>query len=679
MAHPRDPDEPLAGACSRPPSRERGTAVPPRRAGRGRRHPGGRPAGRRGGDRPPPPRGAGGLGGAPAGGRTSLAQAGGADPGAARRVRRVPPGGGGRRAPAPPGAPRTRRCRSRRRPAPPGRRRAGPGRHRHAPGRRRTGRPRCPRCRRPCRGTAPRSVASSARWRSSRGTVRATARPWPCTRSPSTPSPGRAAWGTPTVFEGARRPAGATSSILGGSVSTTLVAVAPVPGRARRRAFVSASLPIAVRRNIRNQFLSDFDLLAGPQPGVELRYVDARDEQEGPRPFPPPGAGASSRTAILRAPDGGILAAARAYAPDPRQAAARLASGYRRGLSAWPSSRSSRGRPARPGALLAAARCWPPRRIRAVLLVLGPPLPEPSLAAVCRPTPTPPRCWAAAGQPVDLLLTTAVLAPRRPRPPGLDARAGRRRAPSLVGGSPPATLLAVARGRDHVRRCGRHRGELLPRPRGHEPLVPGRVAHLRPAALPGPLAGHGAPGGGARSCWLGGTAPGVVARCSSGWAVLVGGASVCGARSSPRACPGRPASRPWSSWRWRRPSPGPGRTGSPRRAGPAPGCTAALVVAAWRALGLILYPSPLQASQRSLRLQIERNHAPLVLRQPQWREYVLAERPAADRLAQPAGGGAARASTARASRSWRSRSGRRPTWPRSASPRRWRSRTRPGP
>src|SRR6185503_19703828 len=51
--------------------------------------------------------------------------------------------------------------------------------------------------------------------------------------------------------------------VLEGSVSTTLVAVVPLGGAdGVPRGFASASLPVQVRRNIGNQFLRDFDLLA---------------------------------------------------------------------------------------------------------------------------------------------------------------------------------------------------------------------------------------------------------------------------------------------------------------------------------------------------------------------------------------------------------------------------------
>src|SRR5262249_59054116 len=104
--------------------------------------------------------------------------------------------------------------------------------------------------------------------------------------------------------------------ILGGSVTTTLVATAPVHGASGAvLGVVTAELPVDVRRHIRNDFLADFDRLTEEDGGVEVHYVDARYETQGPRPFPPLGAGFVAAEKLLRAPDGGLLAAVRATAP----------------------------------------------------------------------------------------------------------------------------------------------------------------------------------------------------------------------------------------------------------------------------------------------------------------------------------------------------------------------------
>jgi signal transduction histidine kinase len=50
-----------------------------------------------------------------------------------------------------------------------------------------------------------------------------------------------------------------------------------------------------------------------------------------------------------------------------------------------------------------------------------------------------------------------------------------------------------------------------------------------------------------------------------------------------------------------------------------------VALAAVAALSLLLYPSLVHYGEKNTRVQIERDHAPLVLRQPQWREYVLAK------------------------------------------------------
>ena len=122
--------------------------------------------------------------------------------------------------------------------------------------------------------------------------------------------------------------------VLGGTVTTTLVASAPVRGPGGAWSGVATvALPIAVRRNVRNEYLHDYDLLAGSEGGVEFRYVDARGESEGPRPFEHPAPGVFFRDGILRAPDGGVLAAVRAIVPPLDEARRTLEAHYRRALS----------------------------------------------------------------------------------------------------------------------------------------------------------------------------------------------------------------------------------------------------------------------------------------------------------------------------------------------------------
>ncbi|HEU0105993.1 MAG TPA: hypothetical protein VFT38_07460, partial [Vicinamibacteria bacterium] len=122
--------------------------------------------------------------------------------------------------------------------------------------------------------------------------------------------------------------------VLGGTVTTTLWASAPIHAAdGAWSGLATVALPIEMRRNVRNQYLHDYDLLAGPEGGVEFRYVDAHGEREGPRPFPPPPAGVIFRDGILRSPDGGVLAAVRAIVPPLDEAQRTLEAHYRRGLS----------------------------------------------------------------------------------------------------------------------------------------------------------------------------------------------------------------------------------------------------------------------------------------------------------------------------------------------------------
>src|SRR5262249_59062070 len=54
-----------------------------------------------------------------------------------------------------------------------------------------------------------------------------------------------------------------------------------------------------------------------------------------------------------------------------------------------------------------------------------------------------------------------------------------------------------------------------------------------------------------------------------------------------------------------------------------PGSRAVLALLALAALSTLLYATLVRITQQTLRAQIERDYAPLVLRQPEWRQYVL--------------------------------------------------------
>jgi signal transduction histidine kinase len=98
--------------------------------------------------------------------------------------------------------------------------------------------------------------------------------------------------------------------VLAGSVTTTLIATSPV--RAPDGAFIgfaAAELPVRVQRNIRNDYLRDFDRLAEAAEGTEVHYRDVR--QEAPAPFPPLPPTVVARDGDLRAVDGSLLAIVR--------------------------------------------------------------------------------------------------------------------------------------------------------------------------------------------------------------------------------------------------------------------------------------------------------------------------------------------------------------------------------
>jgi signal transduction histidine kinase len=405
-----------------------------------------------------------------------------------------------------------------------------------------------------------------------------------------------------------------------GNVTTTLVGAAPILGaEGKVQGVATAALPVAVRRNLRTEYLRDLDLLTDGKPGVEVAYVDAQAGPDTPT-FPPPPPGVASREAVLRgAADGGALAVVRVTAPTSAQVQATLIATYRRTLSVLAALAmiAAAAAAARPGpglrALLAAVA------VRGILVLLGPPLPGPDSVLLS------PDAYASAllgpllRSPLDLLLTVATVAlaagallswtlRRRPLPPlpfapvaaaavgyaivvgafafvadtvancALDVEAVplTPRSPahlvvqvSLVLVLATATMLVTA-----VFAC-------LARPpnggRVRDALVAAGVTvllawRLRPPALgPVPIA-----------CAL---------------ALLAAGAMLGTTRESGRR------------WLAARPLEVRG----------------ALAVLAVSALTIGLYPALVALEGRNTRLQVERNYAPAVLRQASWRQYVLRE------------------------------------------------------
>ncbi len=462
--------------------------------------------------------------------------------------------------------------------------------------------------------------------------------------------------------------------VLGGTVTTTLVASSPVhPAGGPLLGVVTAALPIAVRRNVRNQYLSDYDLLAGPEGGAEFRYVDARGGEEGPRPFPAPAPGTLFRDGILRAPDGGVLGAVRARAVPAEEVRRRLEMRYRypvallavAALVAWAvRPRATRGpRLVRAALALVGAR--------AVLLAMSAPFPLVSSQVLSPDTYASPLLGPLLRSPVDLLLTAATALGLAVVALLAVPRFGRPSAPRFLGAvvlALPvigATFFLVG---DAVANCSLDLATL--------PLVPDNPARLLIQASLLVLVAAGALAAAALVA-LGGPLPG--GRASRvALAVAVAAFVVLGA----------------GTW--------------PSGHGPLPLVPAILLTGAALALGLawsgaregllharasrlaagtlfvaaglaaIVYPALVQFSTRGLRAQIETSYAPLILRQPDWRSFVLRTTEArVDDMAlleeAPPG------STTRASRSSRTRCGPPPTSPPTASPPRWRCRIRRAP
>jgi len=410
--------------------------------------------------------------------------------------------------------------------------------------------------------------------------------------------------------------------ILEGSVSTFLVATAPVPAPGGGfQGLATASIPVAVRRNIRNEFLEDFDLIAGSGPGVEIRYVDARDEPQGPAPFPPPAPGvAGTEQGTLRAPDGSVLAAVRVRWPPPDARPDRIASRYRRAVSAlaclalllWacrPAGRAGRRLSWAAGATAA----------RVLLLWLGPPVPDPRSAVLSPDSFASVLMGPLLRSPLDLFLTALwlmVLAsvvcdilvslPSPPRGALLRTALVSLVALPILGAvfywvadtvaNTPLDIEAIP---------------LLPK------SGPQLLIHLALLLVLG-----------------------------AGLLLLTGLMSLQGTIASRRDLLARAVL--WvligalAFWAWPRhvitlplaPAVaafllaavlgGTRHYWLPRLRAASLGPRAGLALCAVALVSLLLYPSLVHYGEKNTRLQIERDHAPLVLRQPQWREYVLA-------------------------------------------------------
>jgi two-component system, NtrC family, nitrogen regulation sensor histidine kinase NtrY len=201
-------------------------------------------------------------------------------------------------------------------------------------------------------------------------------------------------------------------NVHSGRITTALAATAPIRGGdGEVLGVASAELPIAVRRHIRNAFLFDFDLLSEGDEGVELRY-------EAGAAWPAPVPGAVEQQGLLEGPDGRLWASFRVVAPAlaaevdgvrrPYAAVAiLLATGL---LLAWIDGARRQGR-LRLGAVVAAAAGW-----RLLLSVIPLPfsgaageLASPAVYASAIAGPLPAPLARLTGSPLDLFLTAAVV------------------------------------------------------------------------------------------------------------------------------------------------------------------------------------------------------------------------------------------------------------------------------
>jgi nitrogen fixation/metabolism regulation signal transduction histidine kinase len=409
--------------------------------------------------------------------------------------------------------------------------------------------------------------------------------------------------------------------VLGGTVTTTLVASAPVHGPDGAWTGVATiALPIAVRRNVRNEYLHDYDLLAGSEGGVEFRYVDARGESEGPRPFEHPAPGVFFRDGILRSPDGGVLAAVRAIVPPLDEARRTLEAHYRRALSlvaaillvAWAlGDRRERGWRAWRWAAAAVA-------CRLLFVYVPPAFPLLSSDLVSPDTYASALLGPLLISPIDLLLTAIALVVL-----AAVAEGGARRiplgAPSMVrmlGASLLALPILVGTLRlieDTVVNCSLDLTVL--------PLVPRSPAHLvMHIALLAVIAAGSL--GVASVLTLGGPAPAARGRRIA-MVLALAAVVTAGVRYWPGEHEYGPLPAVFLLFALPLAAVVEARAARERLRTLRPGAVAALALLAIAALSALLYPTLVHDTQRTLRRQIETDYASLVLRQPEWRQYTL--------------------------------------------------------
>jgi signal transduction histidine kinase len=392
------------------------------------------------------------------------------------------------------------------------------------------------------------------------------------------------------------------------SVSTTLLVTSPVRDSGGSLLGVAAAeLPVAVHRNIHNDFVKDFDLLQGPDTGLVVQYLDSREKAP------------NLEGRVLTSREGRPLAVVTANPPTPSETSEEIERPYRRALSAlalfgllawdW-----GKGRRLLLAALLA----------RGILLALGPPFPGPGspllspavyastfLSPLYRSGLLAQVLTSLLGSPVDLFLTAslalvlglflAVLAesPKSPSIPRV-LLGDLLTLPVLYG---TFAWLADTQANSSVD------VEAIPLvPRSLEQfLLQVSVLFILGAGLAFAVAVQRVAGASPSRRVLG--------LRILGWVAIALGAMRLQA-SFLEALPPLPLALAGILALVLARNP-PGLASPVRRAG------AALLATATTA-GL-LYPSLLFFETRAGRFQIDHDYAPRVLRQPQWREWVLGE------------------------------------------------------
>jgi signal transduction histidine kinase len=403
--------------------------------------------------------------------------------------------------------------------------------------------------------------------------------------------------------------AGSRVFVLTGTVTTTLVAAAPVrDAKGSVLGIATAELPVAVRRHISNEYLSDFDLIAGDDPGLEVRYADVR-QREAQRP--------PAAETVLRTPGGDVLATVRAAASTAPSGL--LLARYRQVLAvvagvfflAWGLLPGGGGPRVRLAATATALR---------LTFIAAPPLLSAEAGLQSPDIYASPLLGAFTRSPLDLFLTALwlallsgllleralTLAPRRPAP----LRAA---VTALLALPVLAWTFAWVADTAANSPLDLETFALLPRSPAHA---------LLQCALLLILAGGGALLAAVMA--FGGPVP----RTSSGrgaWGLGLATVAAVALWLWPRERLGLPLAPAVALFVLALALAATADTWRARMATAAPGRWAGFGILATALLAAILDPALVHYAEKSLRLQIEREDAPRVLRQPQWREYVLAE------------------------------------------------------